>query len=154
MMKGFLLFIVVVAALFFYMNSNSEVDIIEVQRIAPQEKESVLLQENTGMTGSKVVAQVAATPLIKEELGIVMPSKSLSVSFGNDLSGGIDDIGGYYDVNARTPESESQQYNEVTSIGVDTSGDVMPEMDFDYIDIEGDPPSINKGKHRANSQGY
>jgi hypothetical protein len=60
------------------------------------------------------------------------------------LAGGIDDIGCYYDGNVRTPESESQQYNDITSIGVDASDVLTPEMDFDYIDIEGSSPSINK----------
>ena len=39
MMKGFVLFIVVVTALFFYLSTNSEIDATEGQRTGPQEKE-------------------------------------------------------------------------------------------------------------------
>ena len=151
MMKGFVLFIIVVTALFFYLSTNSEIDATEGQRTGPQEKESAVLHEKEDMPAAKVVAQVATTPLI-EEFDIVVPTASPPVSSWSDLSGGIDEIdeiGGYYDVNARSPEFDSQQYNEVTSIGIDTSDILVPEMDFDYINIEGEPPSINKGKHQA-----
>jgi hypothetical protein len=154
MMKGFVFYIIVVTALFFYLNTNSEIDATEGQRTGPQEKESAVLHVKEDMPAAKVVAQVATTPLIEEEFDMVVPSTSPPVSSWSDLSGGIDEIGGYYDVNARSPEFDSQQYNEVTSIGIDTSDILVPEMDFDYINIEGEPPSINKGKHQANSQGY
>ena len=153
-MKGFVLFIVVVTALFFYLSTNSEIDATEGQRTGPQEKESAVLHEKEDMPAAKVVAQVATAPLIEEEFDMVVLSTSPPVISWSDLSGGIDDIGGYYNVNARSPEFDSQQYNEVTSIGIDTSDILVPEMDFDYINIEGELPSINKGKHQANSQGY
>jgi len=46
--------------------------------------------------------------LIKEELDIIVPSISQPLGSPNELlAGGIDEIKGDYDMNARPPESES-----------------------------------------------
>ena len=100
-MKGFVFYIIVVTALFFYLNTNSEIDATEGQGTGPQEKESAVLHVKEDMPAAKVVAQVATTPLI-EEFDIVVLSTSPPISSWSDLSGGVDDIGGYYDVNSAT----------------------------------------------------
>jgi hypothetical protein len=148
MMKTLLLIALIVTGLFFYNNSNSEIETIESElnnSTKLETKEMVVNQDKVGMAVFDVTPQVKAAPLIKDELDMVMPPANQSLGSPNDLlAGGIDDIGGYYDVNARSPESESQQYNDITSIGIDASDVLTPEMDFDYIDIEGSSPSISK----------
>jgi hypothetical protein len=154
MMKALLLFIAVVTALFFYINSNSEIDTVEGDlnnSTKLETKEMVVNQDKVGMGVSEVDSQVTAGLMVVEELDIVMRPVNKSLSLPNDLlAGGIDDIGGYYDVNARSPASESQQYNDLSNIGIDASDVLTPEMDFDYIDIEGSSPSI--GKSDASSE--
>ena len=151
MMRTFLLLTLVVTALFFYLkdnNTNSEIDTIQNElnnRIEPQAKLSVVKQEKMVMTVSEVVSQVTTALLVKEELDIVMPSTNQpSNTPPVTLVSGIDEIGGYYDGSARSPESESQQYNEVVSLGIDTSDVLVPEMDFDDINIEGGSPSASQ----------
>jgi hypothetical protein len=148
MMKTLLLIALIVSGLFFYNNSNSEIDTIDSElnnSTKLESKEMVVNQDKVGMAVFDVTPQVKTAPLIKDELDMVMPPANQSLGSPNDLlAGGIDDIGGYYDVNARSPESESQQYNDISNIGIDASDVFTPEMDFDYIDIEGSSPSISK----------
>jgi hypothetical protein len=145
MMKGFVLFIVVVTALFFYLSTNSEIDATEGQRTGPQEKEMVVNQDKVGMAVSEGSPEEKAASLIKDEFDMVMPTASQPLVSPNDsLAGGIDDIGGYYDGSALSPESESQQYSEIINIGIDASDALTPEMDFDYINSDGSSPSMNK----------
>jgi hypothetical protein len=148
MMKTLLLIALIVTGLFFYNNSNSEIETIESElnnSTKLETKEMVVNQDKVGMAVFDVTPQVKAAPLIKDELDMVMPPANQSLGSPNDLlAGGIDDIGGYYDVNARSPESESQQYNDITSIDIDASDVLTPEMNFDYIDVEGSSPSISK----------
>ena len=149
-MKSFLLFIVV-TALFFYlknMNDNSGIDTVGNEQhngIKYQEEDSDVTQEKVGMAALEVNSQVAVALIVKDELDMVMPPENQSLVSPNELLvGGIDDIGGYYDGNARSPESESQQYNDITSIGIDASGVFTPEMVFNYINNDGSSPSMNK----------
>jgi hypothetical protein len=148
MMKILLLIALIVTVLFFYINTNSEIDTIEGElnnSTKLETKDVVVNQDKVGMAVFEVAHQEKTGSLIKDEFDIVMPAANQSLGSTNELlAGGIDDIGGYYDVNARSPESESQQYNDITSIGVDASDVLTPEMDFDYIDIEGSSPSICK----------
>jgi hypothetical protein len=149
MMRTLLLVALFVTALFFYINSNSEIDTIEGESnnsTKLETKDMVVNQDEVGMAVAEMAPEEKAASLIKDEFDMVMPTASQPLVSPNEyLAGGIDDIGGYYDVNARSPESESQQYNDITSIGIDASDVLTPEMDFDYIDTEGSSPSINKG---------
>lgn len=147
-MKMFLALILVVIASFYYMNgfnSNRKIDTEEYDdRLGSPINNVVFNKEKKVMTESDLLNQAPVDPVNMDTLNLINPRNQQQILQSESLTSGTDDIGGYYDGNARSPESESNQYDEEITIGIDASNVFVPEMDADFVNIKGISLSIHK----------
>jgi hypothetical protein len=147
-MKMFLSLILLVLALLYYVNDfnfNRKIDTEEYDdRLNSPKNNAVFNKEKKGMTESAILNQAAVDPLTKDVHDLIIPRIQQQSLLSESLTGGTDDIGGHYDGNARSPESESHQYDGQIAIGTDASNIFAPEMNVDFVNINGISLSIHK----------
>lgn len=87
----------------------------------------------------------------------VEPAADAMNTAPEDMNSGMDDIGGYYDPDAMSPESEVQQVGEIGPIGVDAPDALAPEAGYENMPageapeastnvVPGNPPEIDNKK--------
>jgi hypothetical protein len=147
-MKMFLSLILLVLALLYYVNDfnfNRKIDTEEYDgRLGSSINNSVFNKEKKRMLESDILIQPLVAPLNMNTLDLIIPRNQQQSLLSESLTGGTDDIGGHYDGNARSPESESHQYDGEITIGTDASNVFAPEMNVDFVNINGISLSIHK----------